>query len=68
MSDDPNDYVILKCPDCKKITPARKLDTDPQNTRRVILRCPECNSGDFDTEHYFDKDNNEIYNAVNEIM
>ena len=60
MSNNPDDYVILKCPECGKILPAKKLPHDPPNTRRVIIRCDECNTGDFDTEQYFDKNGNQL--------
>jgi Zn finger protein HypA/HybF involved in hydrogenase expression len=54
------DYVLLKCPKCKREKLVDKQPTDPAKTHEVQLLCPDCNRGDFAMQRFFDRDGNEL--------
>lgn len=53
--------VILVCPACRRQKRVAKDATDPEGTAEVHVRCPSCNSGDFDMPLYFDAVGTELF-------
>ena len=52
--------VILRCPKCKAEKLGTKDQTDPPGTALILLQCPECNDGDFDSPLYFAADGRQL--------
>lgn len=55
------DDIKIKCPKCGASRECERDPTDPEHTALVIVQCPECNGGDFDTPRYFDAEGDELY-------
>jgi len=55
-----SDWITLRCPKCKLRKRAKRDETDPPGTVIIVLQCPECNGGDFDSPVYFDEAGNEL--------
>ena len=53
--------VMLYCPKCKRRQSAALDPTDPPGTATVIVQCPKCNGGDFDTPKYQDASGAELF-------
>jgi len=52
--------VMLRCPKCgRKQQTTAELD-DPPAAETIIIQCPKCNAGDFDSPKYVDADGKEI--------
>lgn len=51
----------VRCPKCglAKDTP-RIGDEDPPRARTVLIQCPDCVGGDFDTPQYLDAHGNDV--------
>lgn len=57
----PRDYEIrMECPKCKRQMNSIRDKHDPHDAVLVHIQCPECNAGDFDCPHYFDKNGDEL--------
>lgn len=54
------DKVKLKCPKCGRQGEDERRDTDYHDSALVEIICPDCDDGDFHSEHHFDADGKEI--------
>ena len=54
--------VLLKCSveGCPRTKKIEWDDNFPRGTTIVTIKCPWHDDGDFDSEHYYDKDGEEI--------
>lgn len=59
----PDDYVdnsvTLACRICKKKKYARRVDSDPEGTKAVVMTCPDCGGSTLPLE-YFAEDGTKI--------
>ena len=53
--------IRIECPKCEKSQECVADETDPEGTAKVVVMCPECNAGDFDTPTYFDASGKELF-------
>ena len=53
--------VTLYCPKCKRRQKSTREADDPPGTAVVIIQCPKCNGGDFDTPKYQDANGAELF-------
>lgn len=54
-------WVRLTCPKCRKVRLVDRDETDPPDAATVVVMCPPCNPGDFDTPTYFDRLGREVF-------
>ncbi len=56
----PKPRVMLRCPKCGRKQKAALDDMDPPGTATVIIQCPKCCGGDFDSPLYEDANGKEL--------